>query len=317
MIFTPAQAARRPLTRLELVELCVSRLQNRFIDEVEAIRSGLLAPYPDGRMHLDWPATRGVAAGVLAHLAITLGLPPQPAPFADVGPSSPLAPHLAQVGALFPALEEGRFRSEQLAYREDLESMIASLQRPQGAASPTLPLPLNQKPVIGDFVGGRSFSQDPPTRQRPETDSPPGDTGTDTGAISRVSSVVPIDQLSPQSTFDLGQAREGIDEIESRLAPLETNVSELTAMQELTPEEDRKIIEALTIIGQVIDDALSKLAFAQRQLNAALLADPTAMRTALDLKARIVQDITRLERIRQRLEPRLRRPSPQPSEPTP
>ncbi|HNV72240.1 MAG TPA: hypothetical protein PKO06_21210, partial [Candidatus Ozemobacteraceae bacterium] len=136
-LVTPVSAARRPLTRLELVELCVSKLQNRFIDEVEAIRCGLLAPYPDGRMHLDWPATRGVAAGVLARLTLTLGLPARPAPFSDVDTTSPLAPHLAQVGALFPALEEGRFRAEQLAYREDLEQMIESLRTFPEAASPT------------------------------------------------------------------------------------------------------------------------------------------------------------------------------------
>ena len=304
-------AAEKPLTRLELVEICVSRFEGRFVDEIEAIRSGLLAPYPDGHIHLDWPATRGVAAGAMARLAITRGLPARPACFQDVGPSSPLAPSLAQVGEVFPPLDQDRFRAEQLVFRGELEGSLAALATPPQTTSSSLQLTEGLAPGTGDFVGGRRYPADyayPGGASRPD---PAAQTGTDTGPIGQVAPGVPLDQMTPQGAFDLGQAQEGIEEIESRLDPLEVNVYDLVGITDANPEEERKITSALTVIHQVINDSLGKLAFAQRQLNTAILADPDAIRNALDLKARLAQDVTRLERIRQRIEPRLRRtPTP-------
>ena len=205
-------AADRPLTRLELAEKAATVLQNRFLDEAQAITSGLLHSYPDGRIHLDWPATRGAAAVVLEKLSRERGDPAQPGFFPDIPPDSPLASALAQVGKFFSPEPGDRFRPEKLLTGAELAELLKAYRDALENHLSDAPASYSLRPQMGAFVDGQSFSNDF-LFSNPGTEDTAEDVGSGSsmpGQISRLHSMTPADQWSPQGAFNLAEAQDGV-----------------------------------------------------------------------------------------------------------
>lgn len=291
------------------------------VDEESVLKSGLLDPCPDGRIHLDWPVSRGVAAQVLWRiLQKQPGFIPAAGYFLDIGPESPLAEALAKVGGAFVPIDRNRFKPDRLIREQELEEIIEALKKrlPDGIASITPPpasivepLP----PLEKHYDAGFTFPAPQPslgelllTSDETASGSASTTVEADIARLERLNRIVPPDQLSTSDGFDLRECEDGMAEIEKSLDSLEITILDLSGMPDLDAKEDKQVREALTQLETVLAGVGHKLRLSERTLAVALLVDSDSIRRAAVLKQRIRHELERVVRLADRLHERLQRP---------
>jgi hypothetical protein len=114
-------AQEEKVTRLQLVAAIYERIYNRQVSELEAINTGLLDAYEDGRFHLEWPVSRGMAAEAFYRLHVQSGNAARlPRAFADISPESSFKKVLDVVGGAFLPQKQGNFNPNHMLTRKDL-----------------------------------------------------------------------------------------------------------------------------------------------------------------------------------------------------
>jgi len=136
-----------PVSRYDLLEKACRTFWDRTPDEAAVLRSDLLKPFPDGRIHLDWPATRGTALLVLYELlgpATAFATPA--ATFTDIAAGSG--------GFVIHGASAGDSRSVQASASADSSSTESTTcgsvfagRRPTQAAPRSAPSPRAKKPA--------------------------------------------------------------------------------------------------------------------------------------------------------------------------
>lgn len=309
------------ISRFTLVEKASLAFGAGTVDEESVIRSQLLDPCPDSRIHLDWPVSRGVAAQVFWRLLRQQkGFIPLAGYFLDIGPSSPLAEALAGIGGAFAPIDQDRFKPDRLIREQELDEIIMALQKrlPDGIASlPPLVAAAPAVSAIGEkryepgftFPAGKTSLGDLlPIRDDTASGSASETIEADIARLERLSRIVPPDQLSSADGFDLRECEDGMAEIEKSLDSLEINILDLSAMSDLEPKEDKQVREALTQLESVLAGVQQKLRLSERTLAIALLIDSDSIRRAAVLKQHVRQQLDRIAHLADRLHERLQRP---------
>ncbi len=282
--------------------------------EAEALQSGLLEPYADGKIHLDWPMSRGVAARVLAR--VVRRLDPEavfPQVFGDVTASSTVAPALCIVGQAFRPVAGDRFVPDQIFSVDDLQYAFATLGRliPASLTLPLAALPAPATFSADDLKAGRRFDLGFPEEPRGEVSSTFGQVlASDVRRLGRLVPLVPADQLAPQNQFDLEAATAGLAEIERVLDSFELTIYDVTLADPKDRGLEGEIREFLSQMKETLRNSGEKLRVSRRQLQAALLVDPQSMERTAELRSRLETALFRLESLSERVEQRLTAISP-------
>ena len=298
------------ISGFDFLEKVFRELLGRNLTELDAMQSQLLDNYPDGKYHLDWPISRGYAAKLLFRIMKSVkNVRATPGFFPDVELSSTLYPVLALVGGAFPPQEKKRFGVDALLTQADADKMIENLVKlfPEKIEFSEPFLEKIGRPM-NLAVSGKHFDQmfrfsgyDDPSKPSTQDSS-----ASETKRIDKLLSFVPPAQFSPQSTFDLRQTVESMDEVETHLESLEMTVFELVEWQPADNPEIREIKDSLKSIQAVIGPQLEKLRFASAQLGAALFTDSDSIRVSDVLKKRVRFGYSRLFRLNQRIQNRLK-----------
>ncbi len=307
------QAGAAPVSRYDLLERACKAFWNHSPDEAAVLRSGLLEPFPDRRVHPDWPATRGTALVILAAL-VEFSITSEerhPGEFTDIQPNTPLGSAAALIGGWFEPTAKRRFSPDRLLSEGELEELLDLLKNdvtlpaaPPGwlsesgtaaAAAASGPAPLERRfPVEFRFEDGSEAA----------TARDIGDEGaSDARRIERLRAFVPDDQLAPQGEFNLTEALDGMDEIEKLLEKLEVTVHDLTTL-EVPPERVKETLDAFDQIGGILGSTTDKLRFSRKHLEAALLTDPARLRDAAGLRSRIVDGLRRVAHLKEKIDTR-------------
>jgi len=298
-------------TRLFLLEATYKCFLEKNISEVEAVQSGLLDPYPDGRIHLDWPLTRGVAIRALAlFLSQNGNFTSLPGEFSDLIASSSLMSAVMMIGGAFQHKEGKKFCPDSLLTEDELNLVIDNLKRNYRPSSCMQFQPTSNQSVTGsapeklekyfpsEFVFPKEYQYNDQTAEGEVSTS-------DVGRLTRLKKFLPRNQLSPTSGFDLTVAFEGIKETEGLLDSLEMTIYELTTVTVDDHAQENKIREALSEIRKVMTTIAEKLKYSQMQLSAALLVDPESIHMAADVKLRVANCLLRAVKLSKRIEERL------------
>ncbi|HNW34094.1 MAG TPA: hypothetical protein PKM25_04130 [Candidatus Ozemobacteraceae bacterium] len=296
-----------PVSRYDLLETACKAFWNRAPDETAVLRSHLLEPFPDGRIHLDWPATRGTAMVVLYKLLEPALVPSktQPAEFTDIQPGTALGSAAAAIGGYFEPTAKRRFSPDRLLAEGEFAGFLEALRGQ--AELPTLPPiwlePQEASPTASlerHFPVDFKFS-DPATQIDSGCFEENG--ATDARRIDRLHGFVSDDQLAPQGAFDLTSALEGMSELEKLLDTLEITVHDLTTA-DIPPERVSETLEAFDEIGAILAGTTDKLRFSRQHLEAALLTDPARLRDTAGLRLRIVDGLRRVVHLKEKIDAR-------------
>lgn len=299
-------AGAAPVSRFDLLEQACQAFWNRTPDEAAVLRSNLLEPFPDGRIHLDWPATRGTALLVLYDLLGLATAPATPAAtFTDIAPGTPLGSAAAAIGDRFEFTAKRRFMPDRLLAEGDLAKALATLRK-----TCTIPAEAPEWLVPRDTVKqgpGNALERHFPvnfTFDDPLNRGSFDETGaTDARRLERMHGLVNPDQMAPQEEFDLTTALSGMEELEKTLDTLEVTVHELTT-EEIPPERVSDALAAFDEIAGILAGTTDKLRFSRRHLEAALLTDPERLRDAAGLRVRILDSQRRIARLKEKIDAR-------------
>ncbi|HOY66853.1 MAG TPA: hypothetical protein PLP29_08190 [Candidatus Ozemobacteraceae bacterium] len=308
------QADAAPISRYDLLERACKAFWNRSPDEAAVLRSGLLAPFPDKRIHPDWPATRGTALVILAALVESSITPEErhPGEFTDLQPDTPLGSAAALIGGWFEPTAKRRFSPDRLVSESELEELLDLLQNdvtlpaaPPGwlsaesgtavSAAASEPAPLERR-----FPVEFRFRDSSDAESAGNTDE---EGASDARRIERLRAFVPDDQIAPQGEFNLTEALDGMNEIENLLEKLEVTVQDLTTL-EVPPERVTETLDAFDQIGEILGSTTDKLRFSRKHLEAALLTDPARLRDATGLRSRIVDGLRRVAHLKEKIDAR-------------
>ena len=298
-----------PVSRYDLLEKACRTFWDRTPDEAAVLRSDLLKPFPDGRIHLDWPATRGTALLVLYELlgpATAFATPA--ATFTDIAAGTPLGSAAAAIGGCFESASKRRFMPDRLLAEGDFAKTLAAVRKAFVIPTETPEWLVPRETVKQESVNalGRRFPvdftfDDPLKRENLD------ETGaTDARRLERMHGLVNPDQMAPQEAFDLTTALSGMEELEKTLDTLEITVHELTT-EEIPPERVSDALAAFDEIAAILAGTTDKLRFSRQHLEAAILTDPERLRDAAGLRVRILDSQRRIARLKEKID--ARRPS--------
>jgi len=304
------QACAAPVSRFDLLERACKAFWNRAPDEAEVLRSGLLEPFPDKRIHPDWPATRGTALVILAALVEPSIKPGErhPGEFTDIQPDTPLSSAAALIGGWFEPTSKRRLSPDRLLSEGELKELLDLLKNdvtlpaaprvwltPVSGTAASVPAPLERRfPVEFRFENGSKATTAWDARDEGASDAQ---------RIERLRAFVPDNQIAPQGEFNLTEALDGMSEIEKLLETLEVTVHDLTTL-EVPTERIAETLDAFDQIGEILGSTTDKLRFSRKHLEAALLTDPARLRDAAGLRSRIVDGLRRVARLKEKIDAR-------------
>jgi|GEM_PF-1723822 len=298
-----------PVSRYDLLETTCKVFWNHAPDETAVLRSNLLEPFPDGRIHLDWPATRGTALVILYRL-LTSGqaFEARPASFTDIEAGTSLGSAAAVIGDCFEPAAKRRFSPDRLLAEGELAELLDTIRsRLPVATEPPEWLALQEpkQPEDSTMTGRHfpvNFTFDDPMKQQIQT-SPDEAGATDARMLDRMHGFVSPDQMAPQESFDLTTALSGMSDLEKILDSLEITIHELTTA-EISPERVSETLDAFDEIAEILGGTTDKLRFSRQHLEAAILTDPARLRDAAGLRLRIVDGLRRVVRLKELIDAR-------------
>ncbi|MBP7635453.1 hypothetical protein KBA41_14895 [Candidatus Ozemobacteraceae bacterium] len=299
-------AGAAPVSRYDLLEKACQAFWNNTPDEAAVLRSDLLKPFPDGRIHLDWPATRGTALLVLHELLGPATAAATPAAtFTDIAPGTPLGSAAAAIGECFESTAKGRFMPDRLLAEGDFAKTLAAIRKTRviPAEAPEWLVPRDRTKQETANALERHFPVDF-TFDDPLKRGSFDETGaTDARRLERMHGLVNPDQMAPQEEFDLTTALSGMEELEKTLDTLEITVHELTT-EEIPPERVSDTLAAFDEIAALLAGTTDKLRFSRQHLEAAILTDPERLRDAVGLRVRILDSQRRIARLKEKIDTR-------------
>lgn len=284
------------------------------MNEAEALQSGLLEPYSDGKFHLDWPMSRGMAARILARVWLRAGFRTTlPQAFPDVASGAAAAPALTLVGQAFRASADRRFHAEQIFTPADLRFALEVLGRSSVASEPA---PVAAADTASETELEALKAEIRPALGFPQRDallassSLRGTMASDVLRLGRLVPLVPSEQLGPQAGFDLEGVTEGVAEMEAALDSFELTIYDVTLADPQDEGLKNEVREFLAEMRPTLRNVGDKLRMSRLELKHALLVDPESIRRSAELGSRIDTAMFRLDRLSERVEERLGTISP-------
>lgn len=305
------------LSRFEIVSALYERVFNVEATEVKAMKSGLLEPYEDGRYHLDWPVTRGMAANMFYTISVQSGSVTKfPRAFADIRPGSEYYKVLNTVGGAFLPQRDGKFMAENVLNKEDMYRAISVL--------------IDKKVFKQNDLSGteRSVSEDPVATSKSMNFSNTKETKNITSieeitpfintenydhnytkrAIKKLKSsvhLVKMQQMNPQTMSSIENASQGIKEVKKYMKSMTSSTIDLIEISTKTTEDEKAVEKALSKIDRVLKGMIERFEYSKVQLNNVIPINPIQIKKCSKLNSELTKYIEDAKILRNKISSRL------------
>ena len=317
-ITSTAMAQEDKVTRYQFVSAIYERIYNRQVSELEAINTGLIDAYEDGKYHLEWPMSRGMAAHAFLRLNQQAGsLARAPRAFADIGGESSFKRVLEVVGAAFLPQQRGNFNANHMLSRKDLfraiqimiEKNLVKQEDRYGMEIPVVTRPVEDDPdaalrqklnLIDPIRPELGFEERNSEREKFKQEA--------YRRLTRADEQVTVDQLNPQAMSSVEDAAGAMGDVEDILKNLGGSVLEMTGTYPSNPDDERALRQGLSKIEEVLKTIVERFKYSRLQLNTIMPVDPDQIRKCADLEVRFKETIEQAETLRRRIAGRLAEP---------
>jgi hypothetical protein len=304
------------VTRYNLVSAIYERVFNRQVTELEAINTGLIDAYEDGKFHLDWPVSRGMAAEAFYRLNIQTGSAARsPRAFADIDAESPFHKVLSVVGGAFLPQRRGNFDPNHILSRKDLFRGIQILiekgvvkqedrygieidivnQPVETVAS--VALAIEEIAAIRPELG---FEERRDDLQKFKVDA--------YKRIARADRQVTREQLDPQVMASVEDATQAMGDVEELLESLGGSVLEMTATYPSNPDDEAVLRQGLAKIEGLLKTIVDRFKNSKLQLDTVMPVNPVEIEKCAALKVRLDKSVDEANLLRKRIAGRLSEP---------
>ncbi|MEW6708490.1 MAG: hypothetical protein AB1403_01600 [Candidatus Riflebacteria bacterium] len=333
LLIAPASWAgpeEEKVSRFQLVSAIYERVYNRQVSELEAINTGLLDAYDDGRFHLEWPVSRGMAAQAFYRLHVQSGTAARlPRAFADIGNDSSFKNMLEIVGGAFMPMKRGNFEANHMLTRRDLfrglqilvaqgvvkqedrygmkiEIINQPVESVPVVASESAPVDENGEPVVenGEIDAIRpalGFEQRSSEREDFKKDA--------YRRFADASQLVEPEQVNPQSMASVEDAASAMADVEKIMSGLGGSVLEMTSTYPSNPDDENALRKGLAEIEAVLKSIVDRFDYSRLQLSTVMPANPDQIRKCAELDVKLKETIDQAEILRKRIAGRLAEPA--------
>jgi hypothetical protein len=309
-------AADSRVSRLFLVTSLYERVYNRQLTELEAINTGLLDAYEDGRYHLDWPVSRGMAAEAFYRLSRQAGTVARfPRAFADIDRNSRFKKMLDVVGGAFLPQRRGNFDPNHVLARPDLLRGINALidkgvfkQEDRYA----MEIEIINKPL--NMVATASSDDLQIDSIRPElgfADRKKDGQQFSNEAYDRFAKAeghVALEHLNPQVMSSIEDAADAMQDVEKLLESLGGSVLEMTDIYPSNPDDERALREGLSKIEGLLKVITERFKYAKLQLGTVMPINAEQTSKCAALQGRLEKSLDEAAILRKRIAGRLAEP---------
>lgn len=304
------------VTRLQLISAIYERVYNRQVTELEAINTGLLDAYEDGKFHLDWPVSRGMTAEAFYRLSVQSGSAARlPRAFADIDPGSSFRKPLEIVGGAFLPRQRGNFDPNHMLSRKDLFRGLQVLIE-KGVIKQedrfAMQIEIINRPVESLASAARVMEEADSIRpalgfEQRETNSE----AFKQSAYKRFAKAdrqVAAEQMNPQVMASVEDAIAAMGDVESILTSLGGSVLEMTGTYPSNAGDERALREGLAQIEGVLKTIVDRFEYSKMQLGTVMPVNSDQIKKCADLDIRLNQTIEQAEILRKRIAARLAEP---------
>ncbi|MDD3377276.1 MAG: hypothetical protein PHF08_07460 [Candidatus Riflebacteria bacterium] len=313
MLFSAPLAADSPdrVSRLNFIAYVYGELYDYcpLVEEVHKL--GLLEAFPDGKMHLEWPITRGIAAEALYRVSIQSGSGGKmPRAFADIPDDSPYLKALKVVGGAFLPRNRGRFEPDKLLSETHLKHAVSVLLsnrvivKEAGKRIEMVPVFVSEKDEYADIE-----PLHPPIGF---SEKPGSNFGYINDALAKIDVVnemsVATQQMNPQSLSDIRSAVKAMEEVQTLFKKFGASVLELTAINVKFPGDDKALRNALSQFNNMLSDFVIRFNYCKDQLSRVTLVDPDIIKKCDILNSEIDESLRQIKILRKRISDRMSQP---------
>lgn len=304
------------VTRLQLISAIYERIYNRQVTELEAINTGLLDAYEDGKFHLEWPVSRGMAAEAFYRLHMQSGNAARlPRAFADVDAASSFKKVLDIVGGAFLPQKRGNFDPNHMLSRKDMfrgiqvlvdkgvvtqedrnAMEIEIINRPVASIA-SVAQNLEDLAAIRPELGFEQRSSDPDKFKQQAYER-----------FSKADRQVAVEQMNPQVMSSVEDATAAMADVEKLITSLGGSVLEMTDTHPSNPDDEEVLRQGLAKIEIVLKTIVDRFEYAKLQLGTVMPANPDQIKKCADLDIRLSQTIEQADILRRRIAGRLAEP---------
>jgi len=296
-------SASDKLTRFEIVSALYERVFNVDMTEVKAMKTGLLEPYEDGRYHLDWPITRGMAANMFYTISVQSGSVTKfPRAFADIRPESEYRKVLNRVGGAFLPQKDGKFMADNVLNKEDMYRAISVLIDKKVFKQNDLSG--REEEVLADpLVTSKSidFSNTTETKKTtsigeitPFINTENYDKKYTNRAIKKLKNsahLVKMQQMNPQVISSIENAYQGIKEVKKYMKSMTSSTIDLIEISTKTTEDEKAVEKALSRINRVLNGMIERFEYSKVQLNNVIPINPGQIKKCSRLNSELTKYI--------------------------
>ncbi|GAB4267326.1 MAG: hypothetical protein Kow0029_01790 [Candidatus Rifleibacteriota bacterium] len=306
------------VTRFNLVSAIYERVYNRQVTELEAINTGLLDAYDDGKFHLDWPVSRGMAAEAFYRLSIQSGTAAKlPRAFADVNADSPYKKILDVVGGAFLPQRRGNFDANHMLSRHDLFRGIQILVS-KGVFKQEdryeMDIEIINRPVESVASAVNSIEEFSTVSIRPELGFEERNSSEEKfkrdayQRFSRANRQVAAEQLNPQIMASVEDATNAMADVESIMKNLGGSVLEMTSTYPSNPDDEKALRQGLAKIEGVLKSIIDRFEYSKLQLGTVMPVEPDQIVKCAELEKKLNRTIEEASILRKRISARLAEP---------
>lgn len=323
-ISTASMAQDDRVTRYSLISAIYERIYNRQITELEAINTGLLDPYADGKFHLEWPVSRGMAAEAFFRLSVQSGTAAKlPRAFADISNNSPFKKVLDAVGGSFLPQNRGNFEPNHMYTRPNLFRGIKILVE-KGVVKQEdryeMDIEIINNPVetvtatteaVDVGAAGEDFST---VAVHPDLGFDHRNTNEEKfkqdayKRFSRADRQVAFEQMNPQVMASVDDATDAMADVDGIMKSLGGSVLEMTSTYPSNPDDEKALRTGLANIEGVLKSITDRFEYSKLQLSTVMPVDPNQIKKCADLELRMNNTIEEAGLLRKRISSRLAEP---------
>lgn len=318
LLSSAAMAQDDKVTRYNLVSAIYERVYNRQVTELEAINTGLLNAYEDGKFHLEWPVSRGMAAEAFYRLSVQSGTAAKlPRAFADVGNGSDYRKILDVVGGAFLPRGRGNFDPNHMLTRQDMFRGIQNLVN-NGVVKQEdryqMAIEIINKPVETITAATQAIEEFSTTAVRPELGFEERDASVDKfkddayKRFARADRQVAAEQMNPQVMASVEDATEAMADVDNIMKSLGGSVLEMTTTFPSNPDDDHVLRQGLAKIEGVLKSIQDRFEYSKLQLSTVMPANPDQIKKCADLELRMNKTIEEADILRKSITARLAEP---------
>ena len=296
------------VTRHEFIYGIYTELFSEIPDEETVRKMGILDPFQDNQMHMDWPITRGIAADAFYRISIqTSAVNKMPRAFADIPDYSELNKVLAVVGGAFLPRNQGKFEPDKLLTPRHFQHAVTLLIKKE-ILNPSKNAKLETLPVYQSNQA--KFANIKPVYPKLGfNDKPHSNDSFIANNLKNLQKVnelnISAQQMNPQTVSNINEAIIAMREVKQYMQKFGGSVLELTELNITDENDELALIDVLKQFNQMLTDFESRFELCREQLERVTIVDPKQIQKSATINDELNESLNEIKILRKRIRERL------------